>query len=79
MTPQQHEHISRLIREFSETAYQMYEAGCEEYGAEGDGNLWSLTGEALADHLMNELLSLWVYAATLRERIKKAAAFQTAE
>jgi hypothetical protein len=77
MTQLQHEHIRRLIQEFGAAAYQMYEAGCDEREEAGDGNLWSLTDEALADHLMNEVLSLWVYAAALRERIsKKAAASQ---
>lgn len=79
MTSQQNEHIDRLVREFSVAAYQAYKASCEEYGMEGDGNLWSLRSEALTDHLMNEVLRLWVYAAVLRERIKQTAASQSSK
>ena len=79
MTPQQHEYISRLIREFGNAAYQMYEADCEERNTGGDGNLWSLTDEALIGHLMNGILSLWMYAAALQARIKPAAASQNNE
>lgn len=76
MTSQQQEHIHRLIREFGAAAYEQYAVACQELDNSGT-NPWELTDEMLADGLMNEVLRLWVYAATLRERIKQVAASQT--
>ena len=74
MTQPQEAHVQRLIRLFGEAGYAKYAAGCKEHG----GNLWELSDEVLIELLMEEILDLWMYAATLRERIShKAAAPQT--
>lgn len=70
MTQPQEAHVQRLIRLFGEAGYDKYAEGCKEHG----GNLWELPDEVLVELLMEEVLDLWMYAATLRERILRKAA-----
>lgn len=78
MTQPQEAHVQRMIRQFSAAAYGKYEEGCKEHALEGEGNLWEVPDDVLIEHLMSEILDLWMYAATLREKLlRKAAASQT--
>jgi hypothetical protein len=73
MTRAQHKHVSALLREFRSEGYRKYRRGCNEHAGDGhNGNLWEIPLLELMEHLIEEVLDLWMYAGTVRAKMLSA-------
>lgn len=66
MTNEQHEHIGKIVLDFSRKANEKYEKGVIEHG----GNLWEHETLWLVEQAMDEAIDQYVYLYTLREKIR---------
>ena len=65
MDKEQKRHLSRIKESFSEIVEAKYEKGAREHG----GHLWD--NPCLLDEAIDEVIDLYVYLITLREKVKR--------